>query len=47
METINVGLIGTRFMGRAHSNAYKDVATYFDLLKKPKMQVACGLESEE
>ena len=47
METINVGLIGTRFMGRAHSNAYKDVATYFDLLANPKMQVACGLESED
>jgi predicted dehydrogenase len=47
METINVGLIGTRFMGRAHSNAYKDVATYFDLLSNPKMQVACGLESED
>lgn len=45
MDNINVGLIGTRFMGRAHSNAYKDVATFFDLPVKPEMKVACGLET--
>jgi len=33
-------------MGRAHSNAYKDVATFFDLPANPIMQVACGLDSE-
>jgi predicted dehydrogenase len=44
MEIINVGLVGTRFMGRAHSNAYKDVATYFELPANPVMKVACGLE---
>ena len=47
METIKVGLIGTRFMGRAHSNAYMDVATFFDLKAPPLMQVACGLETED
>ncbi len=44
MDNINVGLVGTRFMGKAHSNAYKDVATYFDLPVNPVMKVACGLE---
>ena len=45
MDEIKVGLIGTSFMGRAHSNAYMDVAAYFDLPSKPTMQVACGLKS--
>lgn len=44
MSEINVGLIGTSFMGRAHSNAYKDVATFFDLPSKPLMAIACGLD---
>lgn len=47
MKTINVGLIGTSFMGRAHSNAYKDVAAFFDLPANPDMKVACGLEPAE
>ena len=29
-KVINVGIVGTQFMGRAHSNAYLDVAHYFD-----------------
>ncbi len=47
MDDLRIALIGTRFMGRAHSNAYKDVATFFDLPRKPVMQVACGLEPED
>jgi predicted dehydrogenase len=46
MAEINVGIIGTRFMGRAHSNAFLDVATYFDLPANPVMQVACGRDAE-
>ena len=29
-KTVNVGLIGTKFMGKAHSNAYLKVAKFFD-----------------
>jgi predicted dehydrogenase len=47
MEKINVGLVGTRFMGRAHSNAYKDVATFFELSAQPVMRAACGLEPDD
>ena len=47
MEKINVGLVGTRFMGRAHSNAYKDVATFFELPAQPVMRIACGLEPDD
>ncbi len=42
MKEMNVGIIGTRFMGRAHSNAFLDVEYYFDLPAKPVMQAACG-----
>lgn len=47
MSDIHVALIGTRFMGRAHSNAYKDVAAFFDLPANPVMQIACGFRSED
>lgn len=40
-EKINVGIVGAAFMGRAHSNAYLDVAHYFDLPKPPVMRAAC------
>jgi predicted dehydrogenase len=42
MEEIRVGIVGTKFMGRAHSNAYMDVAHFFELPADPVMQVACG-----
>ncbi len=28
---IKVGIVGTQFMGRAHSNAYRRVSDFFDL----------------
>jgi predicted dehydrogenase len=43
-ESINVAIIGTAFMGRAHSNAYLDVAHFFDLPLHPVMHTACGDE---
>lgn len=42
-KTINIGLIGTQFMGKAHSNAYAKVAKFFDLPSEPVMHSACGL----
>ncbi len=41
-NTIGIGLVGTRFMGRAHSNAYRNVAQFFDLPAVPALQAACG-----
>ena len=41
--TINVGLVGYKFMGKAHSNAYRQVARFFpDVALEPVMQVICG-----
>ena len=39
---IHVGIIGTKFMGRAHSNAYIDVSHFFDLPARPVLRAACG-----
>ena len=35
--TCNIALVGTKFMGRAHSNAYLKVAKFFDLPTAPVM----------
>lgn len=42
MAEIGVGLIGYKFMGRAHSNAYRQVAHFFDVDPVPKMVAICG-----
>jgi predicted dehydrogenase len=39
---IGVGLVGYRFMGRAHSNAYRQVGRFFDLKLSPRMRAICG-----
>ncbi len=42
-DTINVGLIGYKFMGKSHSNAYRQVAAFFpDVALRPVMKVICG-----
>ena len=42
MSEIGVGLVGYRFMGRAHSNAYRQVARFFDVDPAPRMVALCG-----
>lgn len=42
MSTIGVGLVGYKFMGRAHSNAYRQVAKFFDVDPQPEMIAICG-----
>ncbi len=39
---VNVALIGYGFMGRAHSNAYRQVAPFFTPRVRPRMKVLCG-----
>ncbi len=42
-KTLNIGMIGYAFMGKAHSAAYRDVARYFpDVKVKPVMKAICG-----
>lgn len=42
MKTVNVAIIGTKFMGKAHSNAWTNAPKFFDLGLKPVLKVACG-----
>jgi predicted dehydrogenase len=42
MTTVNVALIGYAFMGRAHSNAYRQVTPFFSPRVAPRMKVLCG-----
>ncbi len=46
-KPIHVGLIGTKFMGRAHSNAFAQVGHFFDLPRVPVMQLAAGRNAKE
>ena len=45
-KTINVGLIGYGFMGKAHSNGYLSAPKYFRLKAEPVLKVVCGLEAD-
>src|SRR5579862_1384754 len=44
MPEINVALIGHRFMGKAHSNAYRQVRKFFPGKLAPRMKVLVGRE---
>ncbi len=47
MPEINVALIGHRFMGKAHSNAYRQVRRFFPGELVPRMKVICGKACSE
>lgn len=46
-EPLNIALLGTKFMGRAHSNAWLSVAKFFDLSLQPKMHTVVGRNDDE
>jgi predicted dehydrogenase len=41
-ETFRVGMIGSRFMGKAHSNAWRQAPRYFPLKAGVEMHTLCG-----
>ncbi len=41
-KQVRVGMVGYKFMGKAHSHAYYDVARFFDLKAEPVMVALCG-----
>lgn len=45
-KTLNVALIGTKFMGKAHSNAFLQAPRFFDMKTKPVMKVICGSDPQ-
>jgi predicted dehydrogenase len=43
MKQLRIGMVGYKFMGKAHSNAYRALPMFFpDAKIKPKMSVICG-----
>ena len=41
-KPLRIGIIGYGFMGRTHSNAYKQVPSFFDPPLRPVLQAVCG-----
>src|SRR5579872_6134221 len=46
-DRIGIGMIGYKFMGKAHTNAYRQVGPFFDPPVKPRLKVICGREQEK
>jgi predicted dehydrogenase len=46
-KSLNVCMIGYRFMGRAHSNAYLKVDKFFDVPIKPVMHTVVGRKADD
>ena len=43
---INIGMIGYKFMGKAHSNAFRQVSVFFDSPLTPVLKAICGRDEE-
>src|SRR5690625_5000226 len=46
LNSINVGMVGYKFMRKAHSNAYRALPMFFPDRIKPNMKVICGRNVE-
>ena len=44
-KTFRVGLIGYKFMGRAHSNAWRQAPKFFDLKANVELHTICGRDA--
>ena len=42
MKPLNIGLVGYGLMGRAHSNAFRQVSQFFSLDHRPVLKAVCG-----
>ncbi|MDQ0972221.1 putative dehydrogenase [Neobacillus niacini] len=41
-KQVRIGMVGYKFMGKAHTHAYRDVSFYFDNKVEPVLQALCG-----
>ena len=46
-KPLNIALVGSKFMGRAHSNAWLSVNKFFDLPRDVVMRTVCALKAKE
>src|SRR5450759_5083717 len=47
VREIRIGMVGYKFMGRAHSNAFSQAAHFFNLKARPILKVVCGRHEAE
>jgi predicted dehydrogenase len=46
MKKLNIGLIGYGFMGRTHSNAFRQAGRFFDLPYQPVLKTVCARNAD-
>ena len=46
-KPLNIGLIGYGFMGRTHSNAYRQAPKFFDLEYEPVLKACCARNEDK
>ncbi len=46
-KPLNIALVGSKFMGRAHSNAWLSVNKFFDVPRDVVMRIVCAVEAKE
>jgi predicted dehydrogenase len=46
-KKLNIGLVGYGFMGRTHSNAFRQVNRFFDLEYQPVLKAVCARDGEK
>lgn len=47
MAKLNVGMIGYGFMGKAHTNAYRQAPHIFELEHEPVLKAVCGRQADQ
>jgi predicted dehydrogenase len=46
LPEVNVALIGYAFMGRAHSNSYRQVGPFLNPRLTPRLKLLCGRDAK-
>ena len=46
-KKLNIGLVGDGFMGRTHSNAFRQVNQFFDLEYRPVLKAVCARDGQK
>ena len=44
-QKLNIGLVGYGFMGRTHSNAFRQAPVFFDVPYQPGLKAVCARQS--
>ncbi|UVI31379.1 Gfo/Idh/MocA family protein [Paenibacillus spongiae] len=46
MSNVRIGMVGYKFMGKAHSNAYRALPMFFPQVNRPVMKAICGRDPQ-